>query len=190
MCHNYWSPHALGPRATTMSLWAATTEACAPRTCALQQEKPLQWEAHTSKWRVVPAWHNWRKPMQSNKDLAQSNKVTGQPPFPKKIRLFQIKLLISAAAKSLQSCLTLCDPIDGSPPGSAIPGILQARTLEWVAISFSNAWKWKVKVKSNWGLDSVVSSPQLPYGLQATRLLRPWDFPGKSTGVGCHSSSP
>ena len=53
-----------------------------------------------------------------------------------------------AAAKSLQSCLTLCDPIDGSPPGSAVPGILQARTLEWVAISFSNARKWKVKVKS------------------------------------------
>ena len=53
-----------------------------------------------------------------------------------------------AAAKSLQSCPTLCDPIDGSPPGSAVPGILQARTLEWVAISFSNAWKWKVKVKS------------------------------------------
>ena len=49
-----------------------------------------------------------------------------------------------AAAKSLQSCLTLCDPIDGSPPGSAVPGILQARTLEWVAISFSNAGKWKV----------------------------------------------
>ena len=54
----------------------------------------------------------------------------------------------AAAAKSLQSCPTLCDPIDGSPPGSPIPGILQARTLEWVAISFSNAWKWKVKVKS------------------------------------------
>ena len=53
-----------------------------------------------------------------------------------------------AAAKSLQSCPTLCDPIHGSPPGSPIPGILQARTLEWVAISFSNAWKWKVKVKS------------------------------------------
>ena len=52
------------------------------------------------------------------------------------------------AAKSLQSCPTLCDPIDGSPPASTIPGILQARTLEWVAISFSNAWKWKVKVKS------------------------------------------
>ena len=53
----------------------------------------------------------------------------------------------AAAAKSLQSCPTLCDPIDGSPPGSPIPGILQARTREWVAISFSNAWKWKVKVK-------------------------------------------
>ena len=54
----------------------------------------------------------------------------------------------AAAAKSLQSCPTLCDPIDGSPPGSPVPGILQARTLEWVAISFSNAWKWKMKVKS------------------------------------------
>ena len=54
----------------------------------------------------------------------------------------------AAAAKSLQSCPTLCDPIDGSPPGSPVPGILQARTLKWVAISFSNAWKWKVKVKS------------------------------------------
>ena len=54
----------------------------------------------------------------------------------------------AAAAKSLQSCPTLCNPIDGSPPGSFVPGILQARTMEWVAISFSNAWKWRVKVKS------------------------------------------
>ena len=54
----------------------------------------------------------------------------------------------AAAAKSLQSCPTLCDPIDGSPPGSPVPGILQARTLEWVAISFSSAWKGTVKVKS------------------------------------------
>ena len=53
----------------------------------------------------------------------------------------------AAAAKLLQLCLTLCDPIDGSPLGSSVPGILQARTLEWVAISFPNAWKWKVKVK-------------------------------------------
>ena len=55
---------------------------------------------------------------------------------------------MSFVAKSLQACLTLCDPRDGSPPGSPIPGILQARTLEWVAISLSNAWKWKVKGKS------------------------------------------
>ena len=53
-----------------------------------------------------------------------------------------------ATAKSLQSCLILCNPIDGSPPGSLVPGILQARTLEWVAISFSNAGKSKVKGKS------------------------------------------
>ena len=54
----------------------------------------------------------------------------------------------AAAAKLLQSCPTLCDPIDSSQPGSPVPGIPQARTLEWVAIAFSNAWKWKVKVKS------------------------------------------
>ena len=87
----------------------------------------------------------------------------------------------ASAAKSLQSCLTLCDPIDSSPPGSPVPEILQARILEWVAISSSNAWKWKVKVK-------LLSCVQLfaPHGLQPTRLLHPWDFPGKSTGVGCH----
>ena len=86
-----------------------------------------------------------------------------------------------AAAKSLQSCPTLCDPVDSSPPGSPVPGILQARTLEWVAISFSNAGKWKVKVKSLIHVRLVAT-----HGLQPTRLLRPWDFPGKSTGVGCH----
>ena len=70
------------------------------------------------------------------------------------IRIFKINSLgffqiyTAAAAKSLQSCPTLCGPIDSSPPGSSIPGILQARTLDWVAISFSNAWKWEVKVKS------------------------------------------
>ena len=65
-------------------------------------------------------------------------------------RILSITLLAyaaAAAAKSLQSCPTLCDHIAGSPPGSLVPGILQARTREWVAISFSNAWKWKVKVK-------------------------------------------
>ena len=105
--------------------------------------------------------------------------------FPRYFALFdgtvnQIFSLISlftaaaAAAKSLQSCLTLCNPIDGSPPGSAIPGILQARTLEWVAIYFSNVWKWK------WSC-SVMSDSQRPHGLQPTRLLHPWDFLGKST---------
>ena len=53
----------------------------------------------------------------------------------------QTKEAATVAAKSLQSCPTVCDPIDGSPLGSAIPGILQARTLEWIAISFSNVWK-------------------------------------------------
>ena len=68
---------------------------------------------------------------------------------PKCLKILKIPSCAAAdaAAKLLQSCLTLCDPIDGSPPDSPVPGILQARTLEWVAISFSNAWKWKVKVK-------------------------------------------
>ena len=57
-------------------------------------------------------------------------------------------MMAAAAAKSLKLCPTLCDPIDSSPPGSPVPGILQARALEWVAIAFSNAWKWKVKGKS------------------------------------------
>ena len=59
-----------------------------------------------------------------------------------------LQLRPAVAAKSLQSCPTLCNPIDGSAPGSPVPGILQGRTQEWIAISFSNAWKWKVKVKS------------------------------------------
>ena len=63
------------------------------------------------------------------------------------VQLSQLSMT-TAAAKSLQSCPSLCDPIDGSPPGSPIPGIHQARTLEWVAISSSNAWKWKGKLKS------------------------------------------
>ena len=102
-------------------------------------------------------------------DYTVSNKRKGHchsripllPPPKKKILKKKIKKLFlcnrsnpillnpaAAAAKSLQSCPTLCDPIDGSPPGSPVPGILQARTLEWIAISFSNAWMWEVKVKS------------------------------------------
>ena len=84
-----------------------------------------------------------------------------------------------AAAKSLQSCLTLCDPIDGSPPGSSVPGILQARILECVAISFSHACMHAKSLQLCPTLcDSMDSSP--------TRLLCPRDSPGKSTGVGCH----
>ena len=67
--------------------------------------------------------------------------------FVGKVMSLLFNMLSAATAKSLQSCPTLRDPIDGSPPGSPIPGIIQARTLEWVAISFSNAWKWKGKVK-------------------------------------------
>ena len=83
----------------------------------------------------------------------------------------------AAAAKSLQACPTLCDPIDGSPTGSPVPGILQARTLEWVAISFSSEGNRKVKVKSL----SRVGLLATPW----TAAYHPWDFPGKSTGVGC-----
>ena len=67
--------------------------------------------------------------------------------FPYWVKLLNNAPTAAAAAKSLQPCPTLCNPIDSSPPGSSVPGILQVRTLEWVAISFSNAWKWKVKVK-------------------------------------------
>ena len=94
-------------------------------------------------------------------------------------RLFN--MLAAAAAKSLQLCLTLCNPIDGSPPGSTVPEILQARTLEWVAISFSNAGKWKVKGKSLSRVRFLVT----PW-TAAHQFLRPWNFPGKSAGVGCH----
>ena len=90
-------------------------------------------------------------------------------------------LMAAAAAKSLQSCLTLWGPIDGSPPGS--PSLGFSRQEHWSGLPFpspmheSEKWKWS---------RSVVSDPQWPHGLQPSRLLRPWDFPGKSTGVGCH----
>ena len=99
----------------------------------------------------------------------------------KGILIVSIFIVTAATAKSLQSCLTLCNPIDGSSPGSPVPGILQARTLEWVAISFSMHESEKRKSSR-----SVVSNPQRSHGLQPSRLLHTWDFPGKSTGVGCH----
>ena len=76
------------------------------------------------------------------------NNLNVQPLMSKRDAVYTCNETAAAAAKSLQSCPTLCDPTDSSPPGSPIPGILQARTLEWVAISFSSAWKWEVKVTS------------------------------------------
>ena len=89
-----------------------------------------------------------------------------------------LHLHIQACVKSLQSCPTLCGHIDGSPPGSPV-----SRQEHWSGLPFpspmheSEKWKWNC---------SVLSDPQRPHGLQPSRLLRPWDFPGKSTAVGCH----
>ena len=98
------------------------------------------------------------------------NKLTGM-----------IHTAAAAAAKSRQSCPTLCDPRDGSPPGPAVPGILQARTLDWVAISFSNAWKWKVKVKSLSRVWLLVTPWTAAY--QAPPSM---GFSRQEYGVGCH----
>ena len=113
-------------------VWSCTT-LCDPMDCSLQgssahrifQAKILEWVAISSC--RGSSWH---------RDQTSVSHIAGG------------FFTAAAAAKSLQSYLTLCDPIDGSPPGSSVPVILWARTLEWVAISFSNAWKWKVKVKS------------------------------------------
>ena len=86
----------------------------------------------------------------------------------------------AAAAKSRQSWVPLCNPVDGSPPGSSVPGIVQAKTLAWVAISFSNACMHVHQVTS------AMSDSVRPHRRQPTRLLCPWDSPGKNTGVGCH----
>ena len=126
---------------------------------------------------VLTYFHNLEKnPLACNTWTIQFTSIFFRSPCSS----FESKcLLAAAAAMSLQSCLTLCDPIDGSPPGSPIPGILQARTPEWVAISFSNAWKLKVKVKSLSHVRLLVT----PW-TAAHKLLCPWDFPGNSTGVG------
>ena len=86
---------------------------------------------------------------------------------------------VKSESEVTQSCLTLSDPMDRSPPGSSIHGIVQARVLEWDAIDFTYSWKSSVSC-------SVVSDAQRPHGLQPSRLLHPRAFPGKSTGVGCH----
>ena len=85
--------------------------------------------------------------------------------------------MVAAAAKLLQSCLTLCDPIDGSPPGSPVPGILQARTLEWGAIFFSNAWKWK-----SFSHVRLLATPRTA----AHQAPPSMGFSRQESGVGCH----
>ena len=88
---------------------------------------------------------------------------------------------VKSESEVTQSCPTVCDPIDVSPPGSPVPGILQART--WSGLPFPSPMQESEKRK---GSCSVMSNSQRSHGLQPTRLLRPWDFPGKSTRVGCH----
>jgi len=99
------------------------------------QELPLRKSASSSLWRVLCLWKISFVFRHFSIQKAKS-------------LLLRVSETAAAAAKLLQSCPTLCDPIDGSPPGCPVPGILQARTLEWVATSVSNAWKWKLKVKS------------------------------------------
>ena len=103
-------------------------------------------QARILEWVAMPSsrWSSWpRDPM----SVCYGSFIAGGffiTELPGKLLCWYVFFL----SKSLQSCPTLCDPIDGSPPASPVPGILQARTLEWVAVSFSSAWKWKVKVKS------------------------------------------
>ena len=96
-----------------------------------------------SLWPHGPLYSPWNSPGQ-NTGVGSLSLLQGIFPT----QGSKIPYSAAAAAKLLQSCPTLCDPIDSSPPGSPVPRILQAKTLEWAAISFSNAWKWKVKVKS------------------------------------------
>ena len=106
-----------------------------------------EWGTHVHPWRIhVHVWQNQYNIVKFlKKELKKKNKIplcSVHPSFSQSLAatvFFYCFHAAAAAAKSLQSCLTPCDPIDGSPSGSTVPGILQARTLEWVAISFSNA---------------------------------------------------
>ena len=109
---------------------------------------PRTWVAPLSCSCASAAWHSQPPPLFSNNLFPyllfcnRSSRISLSHQF--LLQVFNpVNQGLAAVSKALQSCPTLCDPIDGSPPGSPIPGILQARTLEWVAIAFSNAWKWK-----------------------------------------------
>ena len=121
-------------------------------------------------WIIFSSWSHLFKLLNISKDLTSDYLfvIYSKSDF---YRIFQS----AAAAKLLQSCPTVCDLIDGSPPGSSVPRILQARTLEWVAIAFSYACMHAKKLQS--------CLTVRPYGQQ---LLCPRDSLGKNTGVGCH----
>ena len=111
--------------------YVLVTQSC-PTLCNSMDRSlpPSRWSSWPRNWTRVSA--------------LQADSLLCEPPGYSNV----LKYTAAATAKSLQSCPTLCDHIDGSPPGSSVPGILLSTTLEWVAISFSNVWKWKVKVKS------------------------------------------
>ena len=129
--------------------------------------------------------------------------ISGDPflSYSKKLGSLRGHAAAAAAAKSLQSCPTLCDCIDGRPSGSPVPGILQARTLEWVAISFSSAWKWKVKVKSLSRVQLLATQWTAAYrappsmglsrqeywsGMPSPSLKRPWNPLNSSSLIYSH----
>ena len=126
-------PRPSPPLAGTMAIFPYLRVFLPPHYWCLGLHHFLLWGLSCTMWDVE--LNPWPNPLD----------VSGNPPSSHKLSQPKMSLL---TANSLQSCPTLCDPIDASPPGSPVPGILQARTLEWVAISFSNAWKWKVKAKS------------------------------------------
>ena len=144
---------------------------CCPESLPIIVSLPKSYSTHTTRWSMLKS--DWLYSLQPKMEkLYTVNKKQGLELTGSDHELLITKLWLklkevgkttrpfryAAVAKLLQLCLTLCDPIDGSPPGSSVRGILQARILEWVAISFSNAWKWKVKVK-------VMSDSSRPHGL-------------------------
>ena len=133
--------------------------------------KPIGWSSHLRQspscrekksWDKNPYWWGKWKLREKETKTSGKSKEREEPkglqgkkkknhytkPQKKELCIVRKATAAAAAAKSLQSCPTACDSMDRSPPGSPVPEIFQVRTLEWVAISFSNAWKWKVKVKS------------------------------------------
>ena len=156
---NTWSNRQIWP--WNMEWSRAKTNRVLPRKCTghnkhplpTTQEKTLHMDItdgqHWNQIDYIPCSQRWRSSIQSAKTRPGADCGSDHEPLIDKFKLKLKKIgkttrlfRYTATAKSLQSCPTLCNPIDGSPPGSPVPGILQARTVEWVAISFSNAWKW------------------------------------------------